>query len=231
MREKLAFSDLPVGRGKVLLDALPPWIAYALGQAIIYPISLGTAIHLCPSFEPNMVFDHIGDFTIAFAAPFHYRYIRDNFNKLTKKQRTALSEIDCFVSGGDKISAEENGELEEILGTVLVNGYGNNEGWGCLTVNPTLHNKYGTVGIPKYGDTIIAYDTETKKELPFGEVGEICALTDTMFLHYAGDLGNTDAVKKKHPDGCIWLHTGDLGFIDEEGFINLSGRATRVIVR
>lgn len=229
--KKLSYSDLPIESGKTLLDALPPWIAYALGQAVLYPLSLGAKVKLCPTFEPNMVMDNLGSFTIAFAAPFHYRHIRDNFNKLSKKQRKGLEKLDCLVSGGDKISAEENAELEQIIGAVLVNGYGNNEGWGCLTVNPAKYNKYGTVGIPKYDETIIAYDANTGKELPYGESGEICSLTDTMFLYYEGNPDETNAVKQIHPDGKVWLHTGDLGFVDEDGFITLNGRARRVIVR
>lgn len=229
--KKLSYSDLPIESGKTLLDALPPWIAYALGQAVIYPLSLGAKVKLCPTFEPNMVMNHLGSFTVSFAAPFHYRYIRDNFSNLSHKQHKGLKMIDCMVSGGDKIFAEENAELEQILGAVLVNGYGNNEGWGCLTVNPTKGNKYGTVGIPKYGETIIAYDANTGKELPYGESGEICSLTDTMFLYYEGNPDETNAVKQIHPDGKVWLHTGDLGFVDEDGFITLNGRARRVIVR
>lgn len=174
---------------------------------------------------------YLGKFTVAFSAPFHYRYLRDNYNKLTKKQREGIDKIECLVSGGDKITIEENKNLEDILNTVLVNGYGNNEGWGALTVNPTLHNKYGTVGIPKYGDVIIAYNNDIQKELPYGESGEICALTDTMFLYYERNQEETNAAKKIHPDGKTWLHTGDLGFIDEEGFITLNGRARRVIIR
>ncbi len=228
---KLVYGDIPVEKGKILLDALPPWIAYALGQAIIYPLALGAKVKLCPTFEPNLVMENIGAFTVSFAAPFHYRYIRDNFDKLTKNQLEKLSKIECFVSGGDKISVEENKELEKIFGVTVINGYGNNEAWGCLTCNYVKRNKYGTVGIPRKGDIIIAYDNETESELPYGEQGEICALTDTMFLYYEGNPNGTNAVKKLHPDGKVWLHTGDLGFIDEEGFITLNGRARRVIVR
>lgn len=228
---KMSFYDLPIQQGKTVLDALPPWIAYAIGQAILYPLSLGAKVKLCPTFEPDMVMKNLGGFTLSFAAPFHYRHIRDNFNTLTQKQLKGLKMLDCLVSGGDKISAEENAELEQVLGTVLANGYGNNEGWGCLTCNPAKDNKYGTVGIPKYGETIIAYDTTTGKELPYGESGEICSLTDTMFIGYENNQTETEAVKQMHPDGKIWLHTGDLGFIDEDGFITLNGRARRVIVR
>lgn len=229
--KKLAYCDVPVEPGKVLLNALPPWIAYALGNAIIYPLTLGTKVKLCPSFDPNVVMDNIGTFTIAFAAPFHYRYIRDNITKLSRKQRNGLTKMECLVSGGDKITVEENEELEKILKTTLINGYGNNEGWGCITVNPVLHNKYGTVGIPKHGETVIAYDNDMEKELPYGECGEICALTDSLFLGYKGDEQATDLVKKVHSDGKMWLHTGDIGYIDEEGYVVLSGRARRVIVR
>ncbi len=228
---KMSFCDLPIQQGKTVLDALPPWIAYAIGQAILYPLSLGAKVKLCPTFEPDMVMKNLGEFTLSFAAPFHYRYIRDNFNSLSQKQINGLKKIDCLVSGGDKISAEENAELEQVLGTVLVNGYGNNEGWGCLTCNPAKGNKYGTVGIPKYGETIIAYDAETGKELPYGESGEICSFTDTMFLGYENNPTETDSVKQLHADGKVWLHTGDLGFVDEDGFITLNGRARRVIVR
>lgn len=52
-----------------------------------------------------------------------------------------------------------------------------------------------------------------------------------MFLYYEGNQEETNAVKKVHPDGKIWLHTGDLGFIDNEGYITLNGRARRVIIR
>lgn len=227
----LAYNDVPVEPGKILLNALPPWIAYALGNAILYPLTLGTKVKLCPNFEPNVVMNNIGTFTIAFAAPFHYRYIRDNYSKLSGKQRKSLSKIECLVSGGDKITVEENKELEEILQTTLINGYGNNEGWGCITANPVLHNKYGTVGIPKHGEMVIAYDNDTGKELPYGECGEICALTDSLFLGYKGDEQATDSVKKVHSDGQMWLHTGDIGYVDEEGYVVLSGRARRVIVR
>ena len=222
--QKIAYSDLPLGRGKSLLCYLPPWIAYALGDAIILALALGTKVVLSPTFDPEKFVNYLGKFTICFTAPFCYRYLSNHYGELTSKQKCGLEMIECLVSGGDKITSEENAELERVLGTVLVNGYGNNEGWGALTVNPTRYNKYGTVGIPKYGETIIAYDNDTETELRYGEEGEICSLTETIFLGYEGKEAETNAVKKMHPDGKIWLHTGDLGYIDEDGFVVLKGR-------
>lgn len=229
--QKIAYSDLPMGMGKTALVVLPPWIAYALGDAILAPLTMGTKIILSPTIDPDSVVKYIGKFTFALTAPICYRYLKDNFDRLTPKQVAELAKVDCLVSGGDKSTVEENAEFERLFNTKFINGYGNNEGWGCLTVNPVLNNKYGTVGIPKYGETIIAYDSDNEVELPYGEVGEICSLTDTMFLYYDGNPQETSAVRKTHPDGKVWLHTGDLGFVDEEGYITLQGRLRRVIIR
>ncbi len=229
--KKIAYSDLPMGLGKTALVVLPPWIAYALGDAILAPLVMGTKIILSPTIDPDSIVKYIGRFTFALTAPICYRYLKDNFDKLTKKQVAELAKVDCLVSGGDKITVEENAEFERLFKTKFINGYGNNEGWGCLTVNPVLNNKYGTVGIPKYNETIIAYDSDKEIELPYGEAGEICSLTNTIFMYYHGNPQETNAVRKLHKDGKVWLHTGDLGFVDEDGYITLQGRLRRVIIR
>lgn len=230
--KSLAYSDLPLGKGKTMLDLLPPWIAYALGEAIIYPLAMGSKVILCPTFDPEVIMNYIGRFTISFTAPPPYRYLYDHFDDISSKDKEAFFEsVDCLISGGDKISIEENKRFEEKFHTVLANGYGDNEGWGCLTVNPVNNNKFGSVGIAKYGETVIAYDNNTGKELPFGEEGEICALANTLFLYYEGNNDDNDSVKKIHSDGKVWLHTGDLGIVDNEGYVFLKGRLRRVITR
>ena len=228
----MSYTDLPIEEGKTLLNLLPPWIAYAIGDTLIYPLALGCKVILSPTFNPEVIMDYIGKFTVSFTAPPPYRYLYEHFEELTSKKKNAFFEkVDALISGGDKVTIEENKRFEQKFGMGLVNGYGDNEGWGCITVNPIRHNKYGSVGIGKYGDTVIAYDNENNKELPYNETGEICVLTDTMFLYYENNENETNAVKKKHSDGYIWLHTGDLGYIDNEGYLFLKGRLRRVITR
>ena len=232
--KSLAYSDLPLGEGKIALVALPPWIAYGLSNAMIMPLALGTKIELSPNFDKDVLTKYIGKFTISFAAPFHYRYLKDNFNNLTAMEKNAFMITECLVSGGDKISPEENAEFEKTFGCVLVNGYGNNEGWGALTVNPTRANRYGSVGIPLRDATILAYDDNQKKELQYDELGELCSLSNTIFLYYKDMPEKTEQVKKPleiSGYGNHTLHTGDLGYIDKDGFIFLGGRIDRVIVR
>lgn len=229
--KSIAYTDLPLGKGKTVLVALPPWIAYGLGDAILMSLALGSKVLLCADFEPNAVFRNIGNFTLSYAAPFHYRYIRDHYNELSDKQKIELAKVDCMITGGDKYSAKENQRDEELFGTIVLNGYGNNEDWGALSVNPIHANRYGSVGIPKYGETTIIYDNDNNVELPYNQVGEVCTLSNTCFLEYEDNEEATNKTLRKHDDGKIWLHTGDLGYMDKDGFIFLSGRNERVIVR
>ncbi|MBR6879678.1 MAG: acyl--CoA ligase [Clostridiales bacterium] len=223
--------DLPIGEGKKVLVALPPWIAYGIGDAILMSLALGAKVMLCADFEPNAVYRNIGNFTLSYAAPFHYRYIREHYNELSEKQKNDLSRVECMITGGDKYSATENEEDEELFKTIIVNGYGNNEDWGALSVNPVKANRYGSVGIPKYGEITIIYDSDTEQELKYGEIGEICTLSQTCFLEYQNNPEATSNTKRLHKDGKMWLHTGDLGYIDSDGYIYISGRNERVITR
>ena len=59
---------------------------------------MGTKVELCPNFDPDSVFKNVGKFTIAFAAPFHYRYLKDNINKLTDKQKKQFEKVECLRS-------------------------------------------------------------------------------------------------------------------------------------
>ena len=229
--KSIAYTDLPLGKGKSVLVALPPWIAYGLGDAILMSLALGSKVMLCADFEPNAVYRNIGNFTLSYAAPFHYRYIRDHYDDLPANKKEELAKVDCMITGGDKYAAKENEEDERIFGTTIINGYGNNEDWGALSVNPVHANRYGSVGIPKYGETTIIYDNENNVELPYGKVGEVCTLSNTCFLRYEGNEEATKKTLKMHDDGNIWLHTGDQGYIDEDGYIFLLGRNERVIIR
>ena len=229
--KSISYVDLPLGPGKTVLVALPPWIAYGIGDAIIMSLALGSKVMLCADFEPNAVYRNLGNFTLSYAAPFHYRYLRDHYDEMTEDMKEKLRKVDCMIAGGDKYSALENESDENLFGTVVLNGYGNNEDWGALSVNPVSANRYGSVGIPKYGETAIIYDNETGMELPYGEVGEVCTLSNTRFLRYMDNEEATNKTLRKHDDGNVWLHTGDQGYIDQDGFIFLNGRNERVITR
>jgi len=228
----MTYCDTPVLPQESVLANLPPWLAYTLGQGILWPLACGASVVFEPFFiKPESLYKNLGKFTVSFGAPVLYRYMLNNYDSFSDKKKKEISQVKAFVSGGDKISPDENELLDRTFGTPVINGYGSNECVGCLTINCVGHNKYGSVGIPKHGDVIISYDNDKQCELPYGVVGEICACTDSMFLYYDGNEEETGIVKRVHPDGKTWIHTGDLGIIDEEGFVFLKGRIRRVIVR
>lgn len=228
--KEMSYWDLPIGKGKGILNLLPPWIIYGMVISILWPLATGSKVILCPYFSAETMIPYLGEFTFSFAAPLHYRYLYDKISTLNEKQKRGLKRVECFASGGDKMSIEENQLFEKAFGAPVVNGYGNNEACGPLACNPMSGNRYGSVGIPRHGDITMCYDNESCSELRYGEVGEICALSDAMFLQYASNEEETKQVVKQHSDGKCWLHTGDLGYMDSDGFIFLSGRLRRVII-
>lgn len=227
--QKLGYSDLPLDAGKRLLVTVPPWVGYGLVNSYLTSLAHGMEAVLCPKVDRTTVFDNVGKFNTAFAAPLHYRCLVDNIDKCKD-----LSEIEALITGGDKITAEELTQMMEILRQKgfdgqIINGYGNNEGLGGETVNPMGHNRLGSVGIPMYGNIVAAFD-EKMQELPINEQGEIAVKTSTMFKEYIDNPIETSRVKKRHNDGSLWIHTGDLGHIDDDGFVYIEGRKNRVII-
>ena len=227
---KFSYMDVPLYVGERVLVVVPTWIGYGLINSYYQSLALGMKAELCPKVDRTTVFENLGKFDISFAAPLHYKYVAENIDKCKD-----LSDIKALVTGGDKITPSEIEEMMEAFvkkgfDGQIVNGYGNNEGLGAETINPLKHNKYGTVGIPLYGDLICAVNSDNE-ELKYNEAGEICVRTESHFTEYSNMPEETREVKQIHSDGGSWIHTGDLGTIDEEGFVHLKGRLKRVIIR
>lgn len=109
-------------------------------------------------------------------------------------------------------------------------------GWGCtesFTLGSIRSNfetaKIGGVGAPHINTIVSAFDYDTLEEKLYGEEGELCIKSLVPMMGYYGDKEMTSNVLKKHKDGSIWLHTGDLGFVDENGLVTVNGRMTRTI--
>ena len=146
-----------------------------------------------------------------------------------------LSFLKCVISGGDSLSVSLKKKIDEFLHEHKANiqireGYGLTE---CVTgscLTPENYYKEGSIGIP-YPDTYYKIiNTETNKELPYGTEGEIVISGPSVMKGYLNDKKETDMVLKRHDDKKIWLHTGDLGSMDKDGFIYFKQRKKRVIV-
>lgn len=142
-----------------------------------------------------------------------------------------LSKVKGFVSGGDKITAQELLNMEHLFQTSIVNGYGNNELTGGAIISPVYASKPDSVGVPMKGITVAAFEPDTFNMLNTGEEGEICIHSDSVFVGYLNNDEETKRIKQTHDDGLCWIHTGDLGYVDEEGYVYITGRAKRLIKR
>ncbi len=221
-----------VHRKEILLDIMPPFIAFGLSVGLHAPLVCGTEVVVIPQFNPNDFGKLIKKYRVN-----HYSGVPTHFITLMNTKKIDLS---CFINpgvGGDAISVDMETKINNYLlshncKTNLIKGYGMTE--LCATVavchnNET--NEVGSVGIPMLNMTISAFDTETGEELSYNQEGEICISGPTVMLGYYKNNEETNKMIKTHSDGIVWLHSGDLGEITADGVIYIKGRIKRVIVR
>lgn len=152
-----------------------------------------------------------------------------------KLSNADLSFIKCIVCGGDSISEKLDAKLDEFLyehgSEAQVRGaYGMTECTAGCTMVPKHMKKLGSVGVPIPGCYIKIVDPETNKELPHGQTGEICISGPTLMKEYLHEKEETENVLRKHSDGRTWLHSGDMGYIDDDGYVFFKSRLKRMIV-
>ena len=138
-------------------------------------------------------------------------------------------------SGGDSLSVELKKRFDAFLkehgaSITVREGYGTTECVTASCLTPIHKQKEGSIGIP-FPDTYYKIvKPGTQEEVPYGEEGEICLTGPTMMLEYVNHPEETAQTKQTHADGLTWVHTGDLGMMDEEGFIYFRQRIKRMIV-
>ncbi|PRZ14758.1 long-chain acyl-CoA synthetase [Laceyella sediminis] len=158
---------------------------------------------------------------VMFAFPAIYRFMLEEL----KHGHWDLSSLRFLSSGGTHVPASLIKEYCQ-LGLVMGQGYGSTEAWAISGWNPTMGlNKADSVGKLAPGVELKIADPETGAPLPPGEIGEVVVRSPYLFQGY---WRNPEATAKVLRDG--WFHTGDAGYVDEEGFLYISSRYKDVIV-
>lgn len=219
-------------RGKTFLDMLPPFIAFGLTVSLHLPLSVGvkTIIMVDPSpanagkafakYKPEY-------FVHGLAA---VKSIMEN----SKLQKTALSFVQIIAAGGESVPIKVEKQINEFLhmhncAKKLVVGYGMTEVGATLCTTSEKAVREGTVGIPLPHSTVKIINSETGLEQSYGKKGEICFQTQCAMLNYYNNPEETQMVLRRHEDGQYWVHTGDIGVIDKDGFLSVVGRIKRII--
>ena len=154
--------------------------------------------------------------------------------KNPKLRRTDLSYLKGVFCGGDTLTEELKNRFDAFLAdhgcTASVReGYGLTETVTVCAVNPIRNNRPGTVGIPLADMIMKIVEPGGWEEQPSGSPGEICVTGPTVMLGYLNDPEATAQAVRTHPDGRSWVHTGDFGFMDEDGYIHFRQRIKRII--
>ncbi|HEU0076906.1 MAG TPA: AMP-binding protein, partial [Longimicrobiaceae bacterium] len=135
----------------------------------------------------------------------------------------------CF-SGASALLAETKLRFEEMTGGRIVEGYSLTEAMMACTVNPVAgENKLGSVGMPLPDVEVRIVDDGGERELPAGEAGEILLRAPQLMAGYWGDEAETREVLRPHGQGAPWLHTGDVGYLDGDGYLFVVDRKKDVI--
>jgi long-chain acyl-CoA synthetase len=148
-----------------------------------------------------------------------------------KAGKVDFKSIKLCISGAAPLMAETKKSFEELTGGRILEGYSLTEAMMACTVNPALgEKKIGSIGMPLPDVEVRIVDAdEGDKILPPGEVGEILLRAPQLMQGYWENPQETAGVLRVHGEGGPWLHTGDLGYMDEDGYIFIVDRKKDVI--
>ena len=141
----------------------------------------------------------------------------------------------AVICGGDALNQTLRDKVNRYLeshgsAAKIRVGYGLTEGSGAVCLSPEHTFSDGIIGVPLPDTGFKIVKNDTFKELPVGEEGEICISGPLVMMGYLGDEAETAQVLRVHDDGKIWLHTGDLGRIGDDGLVYFAQRLKRLIV-
>jgi len=214
-------------RESTWIQLLPLFIAYGVTCSMMIPLAVGMTLivripmsdsiaQLCKRFNPNYII----------YGPAYWEALADD------KLALELSYLIAPITGGDTLKSTTETKINQYLSKCgcrypILNGYGMTEVGAAVSVNAKYAHKLGSVGIPFAKNIISAFDIETGKELKYGKKGEICIYSPSTMIEYINNIDETQNIIRKHVDGKFWVHSGDLGYVTEDGFVFITGRLKR----
>ena len=220
-------------RQHIALAVLPPFVNYCLVQSMIEMLSIGYTVILLPKYEPNKIWYYFRKYqpNVVLSIPSYWEMLLNEENS----KGVDLSCFEQIYYGGEAMNEETERAIDEVLkrhGSKLdlLKGLGSTELMAVASQTYPWCNEVGSVGIPLVKMNCKVVQPDTFEEATYNEQGEICFSGPTLMIGYYNNNKETEAIIKVHPDGNRWLHTGDLGYIDENGVIFVTGRIKRLIM-
>ena len=219
--------------GDKMLAAMPLFHGFGLGVCVHTMLSQGGRCILIPRFTAETYAKQIVKYKCNFIAGVPTLY--EALLRLPSMENADLSSLKGVFSGGDSLSIELKKKFDKFLydhnaKIQIREGFGTTECVTASCLTPPHMAKEGSIGLP-FPDTYYKIvEPGTDKEVPYGTEGEILIAGPTVMMEYIGHPEETAQTLRKHDDGLTWIYTGDLGTMDNEGFIYFRGRAKRMII-
>lgn len=233
----LVLSELEInkclGSGVSILAIMPIFHGFGLGCTFHATMSSGGTAIILPSVNPKKFDETLLKYkpNILACVP----SVLEGLTKSKKLKEADLSFIKCIICGGDMLGGELQSRIDKFLSdhgsdTHVRTAYGMTECTAGVTMMPKEEVRNDSIGIPCPDMFIKICEIGTTRECLSGEIGEICISGPTVMKEYINEKEETDNILKKHRDGKVWLHSGDVGYMDSDGFVYFKSRAKRMIV-
>lgn len=227
-------SGMHLFPGQRFLNIMPPFIAYGVGAGLHMPFVIGMTSILIPQFVPTKFAKMIRDLK-----PNHMAGVPSHWGNVIESRELQGVDLSYLITpavGGDAMNLQlekcANRFLDEHRApNHIIKGYGITEECSLAAACVNEINAEGSVGIPLPQNIISVFSLDTGEELQYGQQGEVCISGPTTMLGYLNNQEATDALIRTHDDGRKWIHTGDLGYITEDGMLYIDGRMKRMIIR
>lgn len=218
--------------GATVLSILPLFHCFGLGVCIHTPLCKGMGCILIPAFSHKQFADIIkkNEPNFIVGVPTLFEALIN-----TKLKRDDLKSVTAVICGGDALNQTLRDKVNDYLqdhgsDAKIRVGYGLTEGSGAVCLSPENAFADGIIGVPLPDTYLKVVKNDTFKELPVGEEGEMCISGPLVMMGYLGDDAETAQALRVHPDGRLWLHTGDIGYIGKDGFFYFAQRLKRIII-
>lgn len=231
IQSEYALPDLDCN--DTILAIMPIFHGFGLSVSITDAFAVGAKVVLIPTFKASE-FDKL----ITKHNPSVLVGVPTLFEALTSNERMEkvnLSNLKYVIGGGDTLSKKRVEAINNFLHehgakTNFTQGYGMTEAVACISFDLKYASRPGTVGIPWPGTYVQITKPGTDEPVATGEDGEICICGPTVMLGYYNNEKETNEALHIHKDGNVWLHSGDIGSMDKDGFISYKQRLKRMIV-
>ena len=226
-------SGMPMKRGEKFLCLVPPFFLNGLCTCLNLPLTAGVAVNLVPQFIQKKFPQYLKNKPEhVIAAPSWWERLSHD----SKMKNVDLSFLITAATGGDGINPESEKAMNAFFhmhnaSYNILNGYGMTETGSSVCTNMQNRSMAGSIGIPLPYMTLAVFD-EKCDELPYGKQGELCVKGPSIMNGYCGRAVSENAsTLKQHKDGTLWVHTGDMAHVTEDGFVYVDGRIKRIIIR